>query len=530
MYNIPPFPFSLPLFSRHTLPPRSKPTRTPLLRYLLRIGLQALCVLLLLLLLTFLLGLAFTIMVYQAKDLSPAVASLRDQYDSCYAAYFAHFGHATAIPFYRKEACSPRVLAASERGKAGVAIGKALRAKTIGTGPAAAAAAAAAAAGDGEAAAAAVAVDPPPLDGCEVSYDPSADPFSPHALPRSYFSANPNCRIEWVVYSSNCKVGLNRLADFCHMAGVQLSIVGMGLTWRGFGGRIRRIRDYLRSLPPDRIVLSTDADDVTLMPGDRCGAGKLLEAFLSLNAPVVFGGEVFCYPEGKTMMRYYPPRLNGTHNRYLNAGTTMGYAWALIKVIDSVYVGDCMHDQRVLTLSYLAQAFIFPLLPRKPSPGAAAAADGSSADGSSAASGAGTLWGRQTTPLSASAPSLWTSKSPFVLLPAAVAATIPPNVTPEQLQTARDEGPPPFIKLDHYNALFMLLGGHKLNEFNISGEGMGAWFRSNLTGGEPCILHQQGEKIGHLVTYDLFDRTRLDEARKELDGRRQGGIGWETIG
>ncbi|CAI5959639.1 unnamed protein product, partial [Closterium sp. NIES-64] len=389
----------------------------------------------------------------KATNLTPRVEEFRDHWDSCVNQPMGHWVK-LAVPSSHRMPCSHIVKAAIKRGEAGVQRGRVLHRLQL--------------------------KEHPGRDGCAVKYDADVDPWDMHPVPRGKFSYS-SCRVEWIIYSSDCGLSMVRMADFAHMAAIPFAVVGVGVPWRGQGGRMRTIRDYLRSLPPDRIVISTDADDAFLMPGPHCRPENLVEAFLSLNAPVAFGGEIFCYPD-----------------------------WRKIEIIDATYVGDCMQDQRAYTLGFIGQQYLFRHLPRVPYPEASDFESALSSMGSVTAAVAA----QENSPTRRSAsrgatraPVRYnTTMSPFHRLPPASEE----KVISEAMEAGQKDAPSvmaaPFMKLDHYNTLFTHLGGYPWEEFEVVGKGGEAMVRARSTGGMACILHQQGDKMQNLSMYYVLSR------------------------
>ncbi|CAI5465070.1 unnamed protein product [Closterium sp. Yama58-4] len=354
-------------------------------------------------------------------------------------------------------------------------------------------------------------------DGCAVKYDASADPWDSHPLLSDKFSQS-GCKLEWVIYSSECGVNMVRLADFAHMAGISFSIIGSRQPWTGQGGRLRAIRDFLAALPRDRVVITTDADDVFLMPHPKCRPQNFLDAFFALNAPVVFGAEIFCWPDWKKLEPYFPHKRSSSVNRFLNAGAYAGYAWALAEIIDLIYVRDCMQDQRGFILAFLAQQYLFRDMPRAPNPDPAAVraawespsdvAEAVRAQAEAAESASREAWRNNRTVQFDS------EMSPFHRLPAK-----PKQRVMDEARRAGHQGTAavmaaPFIKLDHYSSLFMHLGGLKWGNFTILGTGEQALVRQVMSGGEACILHQQGNKLTNISMTYIMKETSLEELRE----------------
>ncbi|CAI5462578.1 unnamed protein product [Closterium sp. Yama58-4] len=426
-----------------------------------------------------------------ATDLSPQAEEFRDTWDSCVTQRAGHLFKLNMLSDLHSQKCTNLVEAAVAKGEALMARGRDLRER-------------------GEA-------EHQVADGCTVKYDARADPWDNHPLPPNRFSQS-GCLLEWVIYSSECGVNMVRLADFAHMAGISFSIIGSRQPWTGQGGRLRAIRDFLAALPRDRVVITTDADDVFLMPHPKCRPQNFLDAFFALNAPVVFGAEIFCWPDWKKLEPYFPHKRNSSVNRFPNAGAYGGYAWALAEIIDLIYVRDCMQDQRGFILAFLAQQYLFRDMPRAPNPDPAAVraawespsdvAEAVRAQAEAAESASRAAWRNNRTVQFDSA------MSPFHRLPAKPKQRVMDEARRAGHRGAAAVMAAPFIKLDHYSSLFMHLGGLNWDNFTILGTGEQALVRQVNSGGEACILHQQGNKLINISMPFIMMETGLAELRE----------------
>ncbi|CAI5520972.1 unnamed protein product [Closterium sp. Naga37s-1] len=397
-----------------------------------------------------------------ATGLSPQAEEFRDTWDSCVTQRAGHLFKLNMLSDLHSQKCTDLVEAAVAKGEALMARGRDLRER-------------------GEA-------EHQVADGCTVTYDARADPWDNHPLPPNRFSQSGSCLLEWVIYSSECGVNMVRLADFAHMAGISFSIIGSRQPWTGQGGRLRAIRDFLAALPRDRVVITTDADDVFLMPHPRCRPQNFLDAFFALNAPVVFGAEIFCWPDWKKLEPYFPHKRDSSVNRFLNAGAYGGYAWAVAEIIDLIYVRDCMQDQRGFILAFLAQQYLFRDMPRAPNPDPSAVraawespsdvAEAVRAQAEAAESASRAAWRNNRTVQFDSA------MSPFHRLPAKPKQRVMDEARRAGHRGAAAVMAAPFMKLDHYSSLFMHLGGLNWDNFTILGTGEQALVR------QPTRPHQ----------------------------------------
>ncbi|CAI7891532.1 unnamed protein product [Closterium sp. NIES-53] len=431
-----------------------------------------------------------------ATNLSPQAEEFRDTWDSCVTQRAGHLFKLNMLSDLHSQKCTNLVEAAVAKGEALMARGRELHER-------------------GEA-------EQQVADGCAVKYGASADPWDNHPLRSDEFSQS-GCKLEWVIYSSECGVNMVRLADFAHMAGISFSVIGSRQPWTGQGGRLRAIRDFIAGLPRDRVVITTDADDVFLMPHPKCRPHNFLDAFFALNAPVVIGAEIYCWPDGKKLKPYFPLEANPNRsrhsvNRFPNAGAYVGYAWALAEIIDLIYVRDCMQDQRGFILAFLAQQYLFRDMPRAPNPDPAAVraawespsdvAEAVRAQAEAAESARRVPWRTNRTVLYDSA------MSPFHRLPAKPKQRVMDEARRAGHRGAAAVMAAPFIKLDHYSSLFMHLGGLNWDNFTILGTGEQALVRQVNSWGEACILHQQGNKLTNISMPYILKETGLEELRE----------------
>ena len=196
------------------------------------------------------------------------------------------------------------------------------------------------------------------------------DPQIHPPLPRPGYSCtgDTKCPIEWVTMSTSCNLNLNRMAMSAFRAGIPLTVLGYHKGWVGWGHRMRMLHDYLLTVPDDRLIIFTDATDVILAPA--CSAADILSAYKDADVPVLFSGEVACWPRGDIAVNY--TTLPGwhdwdkTHFHFLNAGLSIGTAGMLPPsllidtprlltiqlllgmrkaLISKIYAHDCYDDQ-----------------------------------------------------------------------------------------------------------------------------------------------------------------------------------------
>jgi procollagen-lysine,2-oxoglutarate 5-dioxygenase 2 len=121
--------------------------------------------------------------------------------------------------------------------------------------------------------------------------------------------------------------------------------------WEGtgnFGIKLREVSDFLKNdyLQPNDIVLFSDAYDVAY-----CGnKADIIERYLAMKAPIVFGSETCCNPSPALKTHYL---IRNFEFSYLNSGLFIGRVWALRKCILDYKYNDNDDDQLYWTRQYL---------------------------------------------------------------------------------------------------------------------------------------------------------------------------------
>lgn len=143
--------------------------------------------------------------------------------------------------------------------------------------------------------------------------------------------------------------GLHQLLGSCERNHIKIDILGMGLPYNGNSEKLIYVREYVKNLPNDDIVLFVDAFDVLFLEGKDA----ILRKFFTMKKPFVISVEKTCAPY-KQLADQFPE--SPTSFRYLNSGTYIGYVWAIKDILDDL--GEIKHnvrsDQGILTMHYLA--------------------------------------------------------------------------------------------------------------------------------------------------------------------------------
>jgi len=93
--------------------------------------------------------------------------------------------------------------------------------------------------------------------------------------------------------------------------------------------------DYLEGLDIEETILFTDAFDAYFLADEN----EILEKYHQFNIPIVFSGEIACWPESALSLEY-PLISKDNHFRYLNSGGFIGRCGDFINLIKKYYFGD----------------------------------------------------------------------------------------------------------------------------------------------------------------------------------------------
>lgn len=140
--------------------------------------------------------------------------------------------------------------------------------------------------------------------------------------------------------ASDARPELSALLDSARAVGVEVSVLGLHVPWRGLGSKPQRLHEYLHQQPPSadhELLLFVDAFDVFFTPS----ASELLARYRALEGPIIFGAEASSAPDVAMTLLYEPyhQAINtplSTPLRYLNSGTYMGPLGLVRTMVDEV--------------------------------------------------------------------------------------------------------------------------------------------------------------------------------------------------
>lgn len=152
----------------------------------------------------------------------------------------------------------------------------------------------------------------------------------------------------------------NALRDSCPYP---FTILGQNETWTGdksvTNNKLFFYMKWLRTLPPEDVVIIVDAHDVLFFP---CGRDVVAE-YHKAGVDILFGADYNAFPD-EILAQHYPmsPKVqqHGAPQRFLNCGGMIGYAEDILYYIARHFIQtgrghEAFKDQRFWTDMFLAQ-------------------------------------------------------------------------------------------------------------------------------------------------------------------------------
>lgn len=159
-----------------------------------------------------------------------------------------------------------------------------------------------------------------------------------------------------VTVATNETDGYLRFMRSTKVYGLEVKVIGMGVTWEGGdvandaggGQKVNLLKKELEKYKDEtnKVIMFTDSYDV-IITADK---DTILEKFDNFNARVVFGAEDFCWPNKNLATQY--PRVPFGY-KYLNSGGFMGYASEMYKIVSDQEIENEEDDQLYYTNIFL---------------------------------------------------------------------------------------------------------------------------------------------------------------------------------
>jgi hypothetical protein len=153
-----------------------------------------------------------------------------------------------------------------------------------------------------------------------------------------------------ITYANRDNYHLHRLQTSAAYWNIPLQVLGQGEKWRCLLQKIQALHECLKDLPEGHIILFVDAYDAVYLQSDDV----IKEKFLLFGRPVVFSAEMcFAAPGNESIAASYPQ--SPTIYRYLNSGMFIGYAAALVKIIDRILGHPATDNDQSLFSRYFVE-------------------------------------------------------------------------------------------------------------------------------------------------------------------------------
>tara|TARA_Y100000356_G_scaffold132086_1_gene136819 strand:- start:103 stop:1539 length:1437 start_codon:yes stop_codon:yes gene_type:complete len=137
----------------------------------------------------------------------------------------------------------------------------------------------------------------------------------------------------------------NKLNTSARMHGIDIKNIGMNVVWEGTdmsgpggGMKVNLLKDYIKNLHDDDIVLFTDAFDVFYADD----INTIYERYVDLSAEVIFSAESVCWPDTSIASKF---PASPTKYKYLNSGTFIGRVAELVRILNEANINNSDDDQ-----------------------------------------------------------------------------------------------------------------------------------------------------------------------------------------
>ncbi len=157
----------------------------------------------------------------------------------------------------------------------------------------------------------------------------------------------------------------SKLYESANHSNIQFTNIGKDIEWyggvmengKGGGHKVNLLREHLKTLPDNDVVLFCDGYDVFV----NAKIEEFISRYLSFNKKVVFAAEKYCWPDdtlAKSMEELTLKQHEGldTPYKYLNSGVFMGRVSELKNIINSE-IEDCDDDQFYYQKKWLSEEY-----------------------------------------------------------------------------------------------------------------------------------------------------------------------------
>ena len=137
------------------------------------------------------------------------------------------------------------------------------------------------------------------------------------------------------------------LKEGAEKGGFKFVTLGWGKKWEGFSWKIILVKDFIKTLNPNDVVIIIDAFDMICTDTKE----NVLNKFLSMNTGILFSRDQTNVENN--MLNDIRKKEFGTCKNYvINAGAYMGYVKYIKVLYDSINVVDPKIDDQVLIIDF----------------------------------------------------------------------------------------------------------------------------------------------------------------------------------
>lgn len=127
--------------------------------------------------------------------------------------------------------------------------------------------------------------------------------------------------------------------------GYTLDVLGWGQKWQGFSWRLGLMIDYLKSLPKDEVVCFVDAYDVIVLQDAKVALANFRRLTKGDPSRILMSEDRATLWSVKVVDALFFYKCNG---KYINAGTYMGQAGAILNFLQSLDLANAEDDQALM--------------------------------------------------------------------------------------------------------------------------------------------------------------------------------------
>jgi hypothetical protein len=157
-----------------------------------------------------------------------------------------------------------------------------------------------------------------------------------------------NSQLHIVTVATESKFYFPYLVESCKRNGTKLVVLGYGEKWLGFNWRLRKMMEFLKTLPDNDVVCFLDGYDILCTRK----LNQLIPEFVKIknksNCKIIVGSD-----QHYTFLKHWAKLTYGEcSNKLINAGNYIGYKKDLLEIIEHIYVNnpdDANDDQLLLT-------------------------------------------------------------------------------------------------------------------------------------------------------------------------------------